>query len=172
METNAFNCHSNMYKRLSKSTMDPITDDDELREEPIRKPLLGLYLVGWGIALIICGISGAINMREYAGYSHCFLSSAPSLAALFVPAAILVVYLTILHMLIRCTIRNVDLNGQLSEGTQATENVDLELLEPNPNPGSDRVSLHSSQTVSSEVEDQEHSQVRQCFAYFIFETKF
>ncbi|XP_008207525.2 adhesion G protein-coupled receptor A3 isoform X1 [Nasonia vitripennis] len=152
---------SNMYKRLSKSTMDPITDDDELHEEPIRKPLLGLYLVGWGIALIICGISGAINMREYAGYSHCFLSSAPSLAALFVPAAILLVYLTILHMLIRCTIRNVDLNGQLSEGTQATENVDLELLEPNPNPGSDRVSLHSSQTVSSEVEDQEHSQMTQ-----------
>lgn len=140
--------------------MDPITDDDELREQPIRKPLLGLYLAGWGIAMIICGISGAVHMREYASYSHCFLTSSASLAAVFVPAAILLVYLTVLHMLIRCTIRNVDLNGQLSEGTQATENVDLELLEPNPNPGLDRVSLHSSQTVSSEVEDQEHSQVR------------
>ncbi|XP_058797797.1 adhesion G protein-coupled receptor A3 isoform X2 [Phymastichus coffea] len=152
---------NNMYKRLSKSTVDPITDDDELREQPIRKPLLGLYLVGWGIALIICGISGAVNMREYAGYSHCFLTTTGPLAAVFVPAAILLVYLIVLHMLIRCTIRNVDLNGQLSEGTQATENVDLELLEPNPNPGLDRVSLHSSQTVSSEVEDQEHSQMTQ-----------
>lgn len=148
-----------MYKRLSKSIVDPITEDDELREQPIRKPILGLYLAGWGIALIICGISGSVNLREYAGYTHCFLTSTASLTALFVPAAILLIYLTILHMLIRCTIRNVDLNGQLSEGTQATENVDLELLEPNPPQISDRVSLHSSQTVSSEVEDQEHSQV-------------
>ena len=148
-----------MYKRLSKSTPDPIADDDELREQPIRKPILGLYLVGWGIGMIICGISGAVNIREYASYSYCFLSSTPTLASLLVPAAILLVYLIILHMLIRCTIRNVDLNGQLSEGTQATENVDLELLEPIPNSGVDRVSLHSSQTVSSEVEDQEHSQV-------------
>lgn len=152
-----------MYKRLSKSTVDPITEDDELREQPIRKPILGLYLAGWGIALIICGISGSVNLREYAGYSHCFLTSTASLAALFVPAAILLIYLSILHMLIRCTIRNVDLNGQLSEGTQATENVDLELLEPNPPQISDRVSLHSSQTVSSEVEDQEHSQVKNFF---------
>jgi G protein-coupled receptor 125 len=146
-----------MYKHLSKSAVDPMADD-ELHEQPIRKPLLGLYLVGWGISLIICGISGAINLREYASYSHCFLTTTPSLAALFVPASMLIIYLTILHMLIRCNIRNVDLNGQ-SEGTQATENVDLELLEPNPNRDSDRISLRSSQTVSSEAEDQEHSQV-------------
>ncbi|XP_011497262.1 PREDICTED: probable G-protein coupled receptor 125 [Ceratosolen solmsi marchali] len=152
---------SNMYKRLSKSTMDSMTDDDGLREKPIRKPLFGLYLVGWGIALIICGISGAINLREHGNYSYCFFTSTPSLAALFVPATVLLIYLTILHMLIRCSIRNVDLNGQLSEGTQATENVDLELLEPNPNLVCDRISLHSSQAVSSEVEDQEHSQMTQ-----------
>ncbi|KAJ8686264.1 hypothetical protein QAD02_022058 [Eretmocerus hayati] len=153
---------NNMYKRLSKSMKDPITDDDELHEQPIRKPILGLYLAGWGIALIICGISGSVNLREYASYSYCFLSTPSSLATLIVPAAILLVYLNILHMLIRCTIRNIDVNGQLSEGTQATENVDLELLEPNPNIGlGDRLSNHSSQTVSSEVEDQEHSQMTQ-----------
>ncbi|XP_043470332.1 adhesion G protein-coupled receptor A3 isoform X2 [Leptopilina heterotoma] len=151
---------SNMYKRISKSDMENLPDD-EIPEPPIRKPLLGLYLVGWGISLIICGLSGAINLREYASYSHCFLSSRPSLAAIFMPAAILFVYLVILHLLIRCTIRNTDLNGQLSEGTQATENMDLELLEPNANPIIDRASLHSSQTVSSEVEDSEHSQITQ-----------
>ncbi|KAL7302319.1 hypothetical protein TKK_0004982 [Trichogramma kaykai] len=156
---------SNMYKRLTKSS-DPITDDDELQEPPIRKPVLGLYLVGWGIALIICGISGAINMREYASYSHCFLNSMNSLVALIAPATILLVYLIILYMLIRCTIRSVDLNGQLSESTQATENVDLELLEPNPHPITDGGSLDSTPTVSSEVVDQEHSLMKQLKALF------
>ncbi|XP_024943552.1 adhesion G protein-coupled receptor A3 isoform X2 [Cephus cinctus] len=151
---------SNMYKRLSKSDAD-VVPDDELPDQPIQKPLLGLYMVGWGIALIICGISGAINLREYASYSHCFLTSGPALAALFIPGAILIVYLTIFHLLIRCAIRNVDLNAQLSEGTQATENMDLELLEPNANPNMDRNSVHSAQTVSSEVEDLEHSQIAQ-----------
>ncbi|KAG7190385.1 hypothetical protein KM043_006493 [Ampulex compressa] len=151
---------SNMYKKFSKSNLDD-TPDDELPGQPIPKPLLGLYLVGWGIALIICGISGAINLREYAGYSHCFLTSGPALAALFVPAGILITYLIIFHLLIRCAIQNVDMNAQLSEGTQATENMDLELLEPNTNPSGDRNSLHSTQTVSSDVEDPEHSQITQ-----------
>lgn len=151
---------SNMYKRFSKS--EKINEpDDELPEEPIQKPILGLYLVGWGIALIICGISGAINLREYAGYSHCFLTRHSALAVLYVPAVILIVYLLILHLVIRCVVRNVDLNGQLSEGTQATENLDLELLEPTSNMAGDRHSSHSTRTVSSETEDPEHSQITQ-----------
>lgn len=150
---------SNMYKKLSKSDLDVIPDD-ELPDQPIPKPLLGLYLVGWGIALIICGISGAINLREYAGYSYCFLTSGPALAALFIPAGILIVYIIIFHLLIRCAIQNIDTNAQLSEGTQATENMDLELLEPNISPP-DRNSIHSTQTVSSDIEDAEHSQITQ-----------
>lgn len=149
-----------MYKRLSKSDVN-VVPDDELPDQPIQKPLLGLYLVGWGIALIVCGISGAINLREYASHSHCFLTSGPSLAALFVPAIILILHLTIYYLLIRCAIRNIDLNAQLSEGTQATENMDLELLEPNVNAAADRRSVQSAQTVSSEVEDLEHSQITQ-----------
>ncbi|XP_023288485.1 adhesion G protein-coupled receptor A3, partial [Orussus abietinus] len=151
---------SNMYGRLSKSDIDTMPDE-ELADQPIQKPLLGLYLVGWGIALIICGISGAINLREYAGYSYCFLSSGPALAALFVPAVILIVYLTVFHLLIRCAIRSTDLNARLSEGTQATENVDLELLEPNVTSAPDGASIRTSRTVSSEVEDLEHSQITQ-----------
>lgn len=149
-----------MYKKLAKSGLDVIPDD-ELPDQPIPKPLLGLYLVGWGVALIICGISGAINLREYAGYSHCFLTSAPALAALFIPSGILITYLLIFFLLIRRAIQNVDMNAQLSEGTQATENMDLELLEPNANPSGDRNSVHSTQTVSSDIEDPEHSQFTQ-----------
>lgn len=32
------------------------------------KPMLRFYLVGWGIPVIVCGISGAVNMEDYAGY--------------------------------------------------------------------------------------------------------
>ncbi|XP_014474409.1 PREDICTED: adhesion G protein-coupled receptor A3 [Dinoponera quadriceps] len=149
---------SNMYKKLAKPGLDAIPDE-ELPDQPIPKPLLGLYLVGWGVALIICGISGAINLREYAGYSHCFLTSAPALAALFIPSGILIAYLLIFLSLIRRAIQSVDTNAQLSEGTQATENMDLELLEPNP--CGDRASVHSTQTVSSDIEDPEHSQFTQ-----------
>ncbi|XP_043269261.1 adhesion G protein-coupled receptor A3 isoform X2 [Venturia canescens] len=157
---------SNMYKRLSKSDVTAVPDD-EIPDEPIQKPLLGLYLVGWGIALIVCGISGAINLREYAGYSYCFLTSGAALAALFVPAIILIAYLIIFYLLVRCAIRSVDMNGQLSEGTQATENMDLELLEPNSSRAADQNSVHSTQTMSSEVEDLEHSQITQLKGHIV-----
>lgn len=147
---------NNMYKRLSKSDIKAIPDD-EIAEQPIQKPILGLYLVGWGIAMIICGISGAINLREYAGYYYCFLSSKSALVTLFVPGIILLLYMMALYLLIRCAIRSVDHNGQLSEGTQA---IDLELLEPHEN-RADQNSIHSTQTVSSEVEDVEHSPIAQ-----------
>lgn len=150
-----------MYKKLTKPGLDVIPDDEMLPDQPLPKPLLGLYLVGWGVALIICGISGAINLREYAGYSHCFLTSGPALAALFIPSGILVAYLLIFLSLIRRAIQNVDTNAQLSEGTQATENMDLELLEPNANTSGDRNSMRSTQTVSSDIEDPEHSQFTQ-----------
>lgn len=150
-----------MYKKLTKSGLDVIPDDDVDPDQPISKPLLGLYLVGWGVALIICGISGAINLREYAGYSRCFLTSGAALAALFIPSGILIAYLLIFLLLIRRAIQNVDVNAQLSEGTQATENMDLELLEPNVNPSGDRNSMRSAQTVSSDIEDPEHSQFTQ-----------
>ncbi|XP_031836656.2 remoulade isoform X3 [Nomia melanderi] len=150
---------SNMYNQFSKSDLGDISNN-ELPDEPIPKPLLGLYLVGWGIAMIICGISGAINLQEYAGYSYCFLTSGPALAGLFLPAAILIVYLIIFHLLIKCALQNVDAIGQSFEGTQGTENMDLELLEPSSNLPINRNSIHSAQ-LSSDIVDSEHSQIRQ-----------
>lgn len=149
-----------MYKRLSSCDPDSLSDNESL-DPPLKKPILGLYLVGWGIALIICGISGAVNLREYSTFTYCFLNTGPTLTAVFVPAVVLLFYLLILHLLIRCAIKNIDINGQTSEGTQATENVDLELLEPNIPVTTDRQSLRSMRTVSSETEDQEHTQITQ-----------
>lgn len=155
---------SNMYKWVTKTNNPVRTPEDEIPPDvPVQKPILGLYLVGWGIALIVCGISGAVNLKDYAGYSQCFLSTAPALSALFVPGGILLAILLILFLLIRCTIRNM--NVQLSEGTQATENVDLEMWEPQTNDRAERRSLKS--TLDSEMEDVEHTPIIQLRAHVI-----
>lgn len=158
-----------MYKRLSKNDIIGLQDDDLPTEQPVRKPILGLYLVGWGVGLIICGLSAAINMNEYASPTHCFLRTGPALSALYVPFAILAIFLCIFFLLIRCAIYNLDANGHLSEGTQATEHVDLDLLEPNfPNVDARSVRSISTKTGSSEIEDPEHAPSAQLKAYAIF----
>lgn len=158
-----------MYKRLMKNDSMDIQDDELPSEQPIQKPILGLYLVGWGVALIVCGISGAVNMKEYASYSHCFLSSGPSLSAVFIPVVILLILLCIFFLVIRCAIYSVDTNGHLSEGTQATENVDLDLLEPNfPQADTHSINTSSTKTASSEIEDSEHAPAAQLKAYIVF----
>lgn len=158
-----------MYKRLIKNDSMGLQDDELPSEQPIQKPILGLYLVGWGVALIVCGISGAVNMKEYASHAHCFLNSGPSLSAVFIPVIILLVLLSIFFLVIRCAIYSVDTNGHLSEGTQATENVDLDLLEPNfPNPDNNSIHSSSTKTASSEVEDPEHAPAAQLKAYIVF----
>lgn len=156
---------SNMYKWVTKTNNPVRTPEDDIPPDvPVQKPILGLYLVGWGIALIVCGISGAVNLKDYAGYSQCFLSTAPALTALFVPGGILLMFLLVLFLLIRCTIRNM--NVQLSEGTQATENVDLEMWEPNQsNENAERRSIKSA--LDSEVEDIEHMPIIQLRAQVI-----
>ncbi|XP_072932477.1 adhesion G protein-coupled receptor A3 [Epargyreus clarus] len=156
---------SNMYKWVTKTHNPVRTPEDEIPPDvPIQKPILGLYLVGWGIALIVCGISGAVNLKDYAGYSQCFLSTAAALSALFIPGGILLLFLLILFLLIRCTIRNM--NVQLSEGTQATENVDLEMWEPNQGTeGAERRSIKSA--LDSEVDDIERTPIIQLRAQVI-----
>ncbi|PSN36044.1 hypothetical protein C0J52_21843 [Blattella germanica] len=162
-----------MYKKLTKSdSLDTAPEDELPPEQPVaQKPLLGLYLVGWGIALIVCGISGAVNMRDYAGYSHCFLTPGPALSAVFIPVGMLVSFLLVFYLLIRCSIQNLDTNGRLSEGTQATENVDLDLLDSNMTniTTAEHTSLRSASTptASSDVEDAEHSPQSQLKAHVI-----
>lgn len=160
---------SNMYKRISRNDRNISLPTDDLPKEHVgRKPILGLYLVGWGIALIICGISGSVNIREYASYSYCFLKSGPALSAVFVPAIILIAFLTILFVCIRCSIHTPDDIGHMSEGTQATENVDLDLLEPVGGAAGDRYrSISISTPTTSTQDDLENSNGTQLKAHVI-----
>jgi len=56
---------SKLYNKLVKMRRPcPVSDDAE--GEPLRpKPVLTSYLLGWGVAVILCGISGAINWTNY-----------------------------------------------------------------------------------------------------------
>ncbi|EDV47218.2 adhesion G protein-coupled receptor A3 [Drosophila erecta] len=138
---------SSMYKRLTKTTtsgqgQSPGQDMEPQRERE-RKPILGIYLVGWGIALLICGISSAVNLAEYATYDFCFLHSSTTLNALLVPAVILVIFcgilaLCIYYQLSQQAVNVLQLqmqqqqNRQYSDNnTQATEHIDLDWLDAN-----------------------------------------
>ncbi|PIO25969.1 hypothetical protein AB205_0070880, partial [Aquarana catesbeiana] len=54
------------------------------------RPMLSFYLIAGGIPLIICGITAAVNINNYRDNSpYCCLVWRPSLAAFYVPAAII-----------------------------------------------------------------------------------
>lgn len=166
---------SNLYKRMTRLTRAnernmSIPSDDLPKERAIKKPILGMYLVGYGIAMIICGISGAVNIREYASYSFCFFDSGPALGAIYVPTAILLSFLFLVFLCINCNMSLTDDIGHMSEGTQATENVDLDLLEPSSHHGDATNRYHSislSVPTSSTQEDTEHSYGSQLKAHVI-----
>lgn len=167
---------SSMYKRITKQSRSAernlsIPSDDSPKERVGSKPILGLYLVGYGIAMIICGISGAVNMQEYASYSFCFFDSRPSLGSIYVPGIVLLLFLVIAFVCIKCNMLSTDDVGHMSEGTQATENVDLDLLEPSlsqHNATVDRYqSISLSMPTSSIQDDLEHSNSAQLKAHVI-----
>lgn len=159
-----------MYKRVSRN--DRIAMEDELpREEPrVKKPILGLYLVGYGIGWLICGINSAVNLKEYASYTHCFMDSSSELGALYLPASILCFFLVIMFICIRFHLRNrVICNTHMSEGTEAME---IDLLESNNAVNAARSirsvrSLSTQPTNSSELDDLEASPRTQLKSYII-----
>ncbi len=59
-------CYSTMYKkymkvhRLSTAPIEPV-------ERAPPKPILGIYLIGWGLSIIVCGIVAAISLDHYSG---------------------------------------------------------------------------------------------------------
>uniref|UniRef100_A0A8D8V4M1 Adhesion G protein-coupled receptor A3 n=1 Tax=Cacopsylla melanoneura TaxID=428564 RepID=A0A8D8V4M1_9HEMI len=158
-----------MYKRLPKPKLGSSSSSDDLPHDDIivvKKPILGVYMVGYGISLIICGLSSAVNMRGYAGQNYCFLSPGPALSAIIIPSIILLVFLGIMCLLVRCiALSHLDSNAQLSDGTQAT---DLELMEGTGcNLPTERTSLHSVLTPSSQLEDTEHSPLTHLKAFIM-----
>ncbi|XP_022219808.2 uncharacterized protein LOC111072337 [Drosophila obscura] len=167
---------SSMYKRLTKTTsasQGRISQETELPRdrdrdrEQQRKPILGIYLVGWGIALLICGISSAVNIAEYAAYNYCFLHSPTTLNAVLVPAGILVIFSAILSLCIYYQLNQQEVNvlqqqqqqkhqRQYSDNnTQATEHIDLDWLDAN---GSAITAAAAARKEASNLQMQDHLQ--------------
>ncbi|XP_070508678.1 adhesion G protein-coupled receptor A3 [Chironomus tepperi] len=163
---------SNMYKRVSRSDRIGMEDDMPREEQRIKKSVLGLYFVGYGIALLICGINSAVNIKEYASYTHCFMDSSSELGALFLPASILLFFLIIMFICIRFHLRNRTVyNAHLSEGTEALE---IDLLESNNAVNAARsvrsvrsVRSLSTQPTNSSADDLESSPRTQLKSYII-----
>ena len=61
-----FSVDSKLYNKLAKLQRPRPVPDETLGELPRSKPVLTSYLLGWGVAVILCGISGAINWTNYA----------------------------------------------------------------------------------------------------------
>ncbi|XP_075159039.1 remoulade [Haematobia irritans] len=176
---------STMYKRLSKNHR---VIDSDMPKERLRKPIMGIYLVGWGIAMMICGISGAVNINEYAAYSFCFLHNPSALNAMLVPGGILLIFLFILFLTIyyqlnhRNSVASIVHNNQFSDNTQATENIDMDWLDSthgnqtrrtNGTTKSLNLDQYTSLTLSntapsSIVDDFERSNLSHLRAHFLF----
>ncbi|KAH8396426.1 hypothetical protein KR222_010072, partial [Zaprionus bogoriensis] len=186
---------SSMYKRLSKSTTAtalPLPQQQQqqqqLAEPQQRKPILGIYLVGWGIALLICGISSAVNMAEYAAYSYCFLHNATTLNALLVPAGILLIFSGILALCIYYQLSQQAVNVLQQQHqqqqhlqqrhysdnhTQATEHIDLDWLDANGcASGKEQLQQEQYSTLSnplsSIVDDYERSNMSHLRGHLLF----
>ncbi|ALC48621.1 CG15744 [Drosophila busckii] len=167
---------SSMYKRLTKASALPAATPQEPKQQ---KPILGIYLVGWGIALLICGISSAVNLHDYAAYSFCFLHSSISLNALIVPALILIIFSCILALCIyyQLSQQAVYILQQQQQqrlyadnNTQATEHIDLDWLDAS---GQTHKQLQEQQSnlshaLSSIVDDFERSNMSQLRAQLFY----
>ncbi|VVC24473.1 Hypothetical protein CINCED_3A012385 [Cinara cedri] len=155
-----------LYKRVRKPFLPAGTPSDDggdmnLPHEDIvvKKPLLGIYMVGWGIPMLLCGMSSAVNLPGYGGHEgdYCFLKPGPAFGFIIVVALVVISCIFILSLLVSCAANDLDSNVQLSEGTQAT---DLELLDQT-NSMVEHNSCRSLTTPSSKVEDPEQSPVVQ-----------
>jgi len=154
-----------LYKRVRKPFLPAGTPSDDgggnvpHEDIMIKKPLLGIYMVGWGIPMLLCGMSCAVNLPGYGGHEgeYCFLKPGPAFGFIIVVALVVISCIFILSLLVSCAANDLDSNVQLSEGTQAT---DLELLDQT-NSMVEHNSCRSLTTPSSKVEDPEQSPVVQ-----------
>jgi len=91
---------SDLHTRLTAHETIPDESEDEEPMSNGPKPLLGLYLVGWGVGLIICGISAAVN--RYTTPLYCFLPTTSAVSAALVPSIILLLIFALTWLLAHC----------------------------------------------------------------------
>ncbi|CAI9736360.1 adhesion G protein-coupled receptor A3-like [Octopus vulgaris] len=118
---------NNMLKKFAKAERPPPPPPEPLIMPLPPKPMLRFYLLGWGVPLIICGITAAVNMDHYAGMDYCYLSWDPGLGAFYGPVALLVGINLVYFLRISCVIRGSSTNPSYSEETEELHVNEIEL---------------------------------------------
>ncbi|XP_013778355.2 adhesion G protein-coupled receptor A3-like isoform X2 [Limulus polyphemus] len=160
---------SNLYKKLTKSDPPQPPPDEPLPDHPLPpKPMLRFYLVGWGVATIVCGISAAVHLENYGGHSYCFLAFSPSIAAFYGPTSVLLFFLCVFLLLIRCVLQSsVDSSGPLLDNIPIASNVDTDLTHNNiDSQEQDSLKTEKASTLES-TEDNEFSYHTQLRAHLV-----
>ena len=52
------------------------------------KPVAKIYLIGWGVSLLVCSVTVAVNIEHYGEQWQCFMRSQPFWGAVVAPVAI------------------------------------------------------------------------------------
>ncbi|KAK3095548.1 hypothetical protein FSP39_015980 [Pinctada imbricata] len=115
----------NMLKKFTKSKKPPAPPPEPVDMPLPPKPMLRFYFLGWGVPIIICGITAAVSIDHYADPNYCFLAWDPSLGAFYGPVALLLIFNIILFLRIGCVIQ--DKKEKPTESDQTEEVHDIEL---------------------------------------------
>lgn len=148
-----------IYKKFSKAVQPPPLPEDLPDNPPLPKPILGFYLVGWGVAMLVCGITAAISLEHYiTGNQYCFLSTEARMFALYAPAAFLTSICIIFFLSMCCLLREgshdpADLVDDISDHLPGNE---LDSVTPTTN-------LTNTTAPSSSVMDLEYRPVVQLY---------
>ena len=113
LKTRNFNLIFNKAeKNAKKRSPDDIGDDMAIGGggEYIKKSVVHLYMLGWGIPSLLCSIIVSITKRDYiqAPYGHCFTNEPHILiGSLLVPVLVLFVIKVVFVVLIWVTLRKI-----------------------------------------------------------------
>ncbi|GAB6024945.1 hypothetical protein CHUAL_010046 [Chamberlinius hualienensis] len=148
---------SNTYKKLNRSDQSDFMDEPPSDYPVPPKPMLRFYLVGWGVPVIICGISAAVNLEDYAGYDYCFLPFTHSIGAFYGPCGAILFLLFIFYLLIFCSIRKIEALEKREQNARDGTEMELMATSCSQPPNSSRCVNHNrpSSETSSEEDDLE-----------------
>ncbi|XP_074644037.1 adhesion G protein-coupled receptor A3-like [Tubulanus polymorphus] len=147
---------SNMYKKFTKVER-PAPPPDEPLEGPVPpKPMLRFYLLGYGVPIIVCGITVAVNMDHYSSRNYCFLTWETSLGAFYGPMGLLLFINLILFLCTACVLRgNTILSPHDASETEAINAIELTSPEDSTNRTTE------TQDTASSILDTEHRAISQ-----------
>ncbi|XP_067657299.1 adhesion G protein-coupled receptor A3-like [Haliotis asinina] len=141
---------NNMFKKFLKAERPPSPPPEPVVMPLPPKPILRFYFLGWGVPIIICGITAAVNFNFYSGSDYCFLAWEPSLGAFYGPVALLVVLNLIFFLRISCVIRGQPNN--LNE-TDETEEMHVNEIELVPNQADTNLETQSLTQLHNDDDD-------------------